>query len=70
MLTSEIGLKVRLDGDIYIALGDSLPGGGWGVQVTYNPLQAWVWVGVLMIALGGGIAAMRQNIGRQNIVDT
>ncbi|MFN7902698.1 MAG: heme lyase CcmF/NrfE family subunit [Holosporales bacterium] len=60
MLTSEIGLKVRLGGDIYIALGDALPGGGWGVQVTYNPLQAWVWVGVLAIALGGGIAVWKR----------
>ena len=42
--------------DLYVALGESV-GGKRGVRVYYRPLMRWIWLGALLIALGGLIAA-------------
>lgn len=44
--------------DIYVALGEPMAGGAWSVRVYVKPLVRWIWLGALMIAFGGGIAAL------------
>jgi cytochrome c-type biogenesis protein CcmF len=43
--------------DLYVALGEELPDGGWTVRVYVKPFIDWIWGGGLMMALGGLIAA-------------
>lgn len=41
---------------IYTALGDELSGGAWSVRLYYKPLVDFIWLGCILMALGGGVA--------------
>jgi cytochrome c-type biogenesis protein CcmF len=41
---------------IYVALGDNFEQGGWSVRLYYKPLVDFIWLGCLLMALGGGLA--------------
>jgi cytochrome c-type biogenesis protein CcmF len=43
--------------DLYVSLGDALSDGGWLVRVHYKPFVSWIWLGCLIMALGGLLAA-------------
>jgi cytochrome c-type biogenesis protein CcmF len=43
--------------DLYIALGEPLSEGAWSVRVYYKPFIRWIWIGGLLMALGGLLAA-------------
>jgi cytochrome c-type biogenesis protein CcmF len=47
--------------DIYVSLGEKLEGEGkpaWAMRVYHKPFVVWIWAGCLMMALGGGMAAL------------
>jgi cytochrome c-type biogenesis protein CcmF len=58
MPTSEVGILSSWDGDIYIALGEPVRErpGAWGVRLYHNPLIQLIFIGALMMALGGGLS--------------
>jgi cytochrome c-type biogenesis protein CcmF len=39
--------------DLYLALGNSLPDGGWAIRIYYKPFVRWIWFGGLMLLVGG-----------------
>ena len=53
---TEAGIRAGLDKDLFVALGDQLGNGGWSVRVQYKPLIRFIWLGALIMALGGLIA--------------
>ncbi|MGD9815063.1 MAG: heme lyase CcmF/NrfE family subunit [Hyphomonadaceae bacterium] len=55
MPTTEVGILSGLDGDLYIALGEPARGaeGAWAVRFYHNPVVHLIFLGVLMMALGG-----------------
>ncbi len=53
MPTSETGIYNAWNGDLYIAIGDKLQNGGYSVRVYFNPFIRWIWLGCLIMALGG-----------------
>ena len=42
--------------DLYISMGEQLPGGDWVVRVQYKPFIVWIWGGCLMMMAGGLLA--------------
>ena len=42
--------------DLYVSLGEALPGNAWSVRVYYKPFVVWIWGGAALMALGGGLA--------------
>ena len=44
--------------DLYVALGETLEDGRWEMRVYYRPLIRWIWLGALLMALGGALAAL------------
>lgn len=58
--TTEVGILSGLFGDLYVALGETPPGGGGqiGVRLYFNPFIAWMFGGIAMIAGGGGLALL------------
>ncbi|MEX0735428.1 MAG: heme lyase CcmF/NrfE family subunit [Steroidobacteraceae bacterium] len=54
---TEAGIEVGAARDLFAALGDDLGQGRWSLRLQYKPLIRYVWLGALLIALGGGIAA-------------
>ena len=43
--------------DLYVSLGDPLDHGAWIVRVYYKPFMTWLWLGCILMALGGLMAA-------------
>jgi cytochrome c-type biogenesis protein CcmF len=43
--------------DLYVALGEPLGKGAWGMRLYYKPFVQWLWLGPLMMAFGGVLAA-------------
>jgi cytochrome c-type biogenesis protein CcmF len=54
---SEAGIEVGAARDLFAALGDELGQGRWSLRLQYKPLIRYVWLGAILVALGGGIAA-------------
>jgi cytochrome c-type biogenesis protein CcmF len=69
MPTTEVGILSGLDGDLYVALGDAVRDqpGAWAVRLYHNPLVHLIFIGVLMMALGGALslAALARRRRRQ-----
>ncbi len=55
---TEAGIDAGLMRDIYVSLGEGLGGGDWSLRIYYKPLVRWIWLGGLMIAIGGMFAAL------------
>jgi len=55
-VTSETAIDRSLLRDLYVALGDEVGGGAWTVRVYHKPLVNWIWLGALLMAIGGGFA--------------
>jgi cytochrome c-type biogenesis protein CcmF len=54
---TESGIQPRLSRDLYVALGEPLGGDSWSIRMQYKPLIRLIWLGALIMALGGAIAA-------------
>ncbi len=51
--TTEAGIRASLIEDIYIVLGDRQDNGGWAVRSYVKPFANWIWLGALIMTLGG-----------------
>ncbi|MDH3372566.1 MAG: heme lyase CcmF/NrfE family subunit [Gammaproteobacteria bacterium] len=54
---TEAGIHVNWNKDLFIALGDQLGNNTWSVRIQYKPMIRLIWLGALVMALGGLIAA-------------
>ena len=53
MPTSVTAIHTNLLADLYVALGDSDGAGGWTIRAYWKPLVPWIWIGAVLMALGG-----------------
>jgi cytochrome c-type biogenesis protein CcmF len=53
MPTSMTAIHTNMLADLYVALGDSDGKGGWTVRAYWKPLVPWIWLGAVIMALGG-----------------
>jgi cytochrome c-type biogenesis protein CcmF len=53
IFTSEVSIHTNLFRDLYIVLGEGNLNDGWAVKIYYNPLVVWIWIGALVIFVGG-----------------
>ncbi|MDH5181394.1 MAG: heme lyase CcmF/NrfE family subunit [Gammaproteobacteria bacterium] len=55
---TEAAIDAGLFRDIYVSLGERLPDGqSWAVRLYYKPFIRWIWLGCLVMAFGGLLAA-------------
>ncbi len=54
---TEAGIDAGFTRDLYVALGESLGEGAWAVRVHVKPFVRWIWLGGLLMALGGLLVA-------------
>ena len=55
--TTEAGIYAAWTGDLYVVLGDELKdGSGWVVRAYFNPLVRLIWIGCLIMTLGGAFS--------------
>jgi cytochrome c-type biogenesis protein CcmF len=65
MPTTEVGILSRLDGDLYIALGEPERGAAaWTIRLYHNPLVSWIFLGVAMMATGGLLSLLALKLRR------
>jgi cytochrome c-type biogenesis protein CcmF len=56
MPTTQVGLRIGLMRDLYVVFGERLESGGYSVRLHYNPMVAWLWLGALMMGVGGMVS--------------
>jgi cytochrome c-type biogenesis protein CcmF len=54
---TEAGIHVGFSRDLFVALGEDLGQGKWSMRVQYKPLIRYIWLGALLMALGGIFSA-------------
>ncbi|MDG1311141.1 MAG: heme lyase CcmF/NrfE family subunit [Porticoccaceae bacterium] len=54
---TEAAIDGALHRDLYVSLGEPLTGEAWAVRLYVKPFVRCIWLGALMIALGGLLAA-------------
>jgi cytochrome c-type biogenesis protein CcmF len=57
MPMTEAAIDSGITGDLYVSLGEPLPDGAWAVRVYHKPFVIWIWLGCVLMALGGLVAA-------------
>jgi cytochrome c-type biogenesis protein CcmF len=65
--TTEASIHTNLFRDLYIVLGEGNLNDGWVVRIYYNPLVIWIWIGALVIFLGG-IASTNINLKKLKLL--
>ncbi|MCL4105238.1 UNVERIFIED_CONTAM: hypothetical protein GTU68_055369 [Idotea baltica] len=53
MPTTEAGIDLGWTRDVYVVIGDPQEGGGWAVRTYIKPFANWIWLGCIIMALGG-----------------
>ncbi len=61
VFTTEASIHTNLSRDLYIVLGEGNLNDGWVVKVYHNPLVIWIWIGALIIFIGG-IVSINNNL--------
>lgn len=64
MIMTQAAINPRFTRDLYVALGEPLGGQAWAVRVHYKPFVRWIWLGALLMALGGVVAAVDRRYRR------
>ncbi len=66
MPMTEAGIDPGLTRDLYVALGEPLGAGAWSMRVYHKPFVRWIWLGAILMSLGGLIGAMDKRYRRQS----
>ena len=57
MPMTEASLDIGVFRDVYVSLGEQLVDGAWIVSLYYKPFISWIWMGCILMGLGGVFAA-------------
>ena len=53
---TEAGIMASWNRDLFVALGDPLGNNAWSVRLQYKPMIRFIWLGALVMAIGGIVA--------------
>ena len=54
--TTEAGILTLWTADLYAVIGEGSPADGWTTRLYHNPLVPWIWLGSIVMALGGVVS--------------
>ena len=66
---TEAAIDPSLTRDLYVALGEELGEGAWAVRVHVKPFVRCIWLGALMMALGGFLAVTDKRYRRRGALN-
>lgn len=76
MPMTEAGIDGGILRDLFIALGEPLGKDAWSVRLYHKPVVSWIWIGAVLMGLGGLLAAfdkryrrVRRRFAEKNAVD-
>jgi cytochrome c-type biogenesis protein CcmF len=64
---TEAGIDMGLARHVYVSLANPLDNGAWGARVQIKPYISWIWLGCVMMALGG-LAALLDRRYRKSAI--
>jgi cytochrome c-type biogenesis protein CcmF len=65
-MMTEAAIDGRLSRDLYVAMGEPIgTGGAWAMRLHYKPMVRWMWLGAIMMALGGFSTVLDKRYRRQ-----
>ena len=64
---TEAAIEPGVLGDRYVALGEPLGGDAWAVRVHSKPFVRWIWLGAVLMALGGFVTATDRRFRREAV---
>ncbi len=70
MPMTEAGIDGAFTRDLYVSLGEPLEGNAWSMRLYVKPFIRWIWLGAILIAAGGFVAAFDRRyrlLARRNI---
>jgi hypothetical protein len=50
---SQAAISVNWARDLFVAMGNPLGDGAWSMRIQYKPLVRYIWLGALVMAIGG-----------------
>jgi cytochrome c-type biogenesis protein CcmF len=56
MTTTEAAIRPTLTSDLYAVIGDPDGKGGWAARLYHKPLVHWIWLGAILMAIGGVVS--------------
>jgi cytochrome c-type biogenesis protein CcmF len=54
---SQAAISVNWARDLFVAMGNPLGADAWSMRIQYKPLVRYIWLGALVMAIGGCVAA-------------
>ena len=51
--TTEAAIRTGWSGDLYAVIGNPTDDGAWSTRFYYKPMIHWIWLGALIMVLGG-----------------
>ncbi|SEM03646.1 heme lyase CcmF/NrfE family subunit [Halomonas caseinilytica] len=64
MPMTDVALRPGPLRDLYVAMGEKLEDGSWALRLQYKPLVRWLWLGGLLMAIGGLLAVIDRRYRR------
>jgi cytochrome c-type biogenesis protein CcmF len=61
---TEAGIDAGLFRDLYVSLGEPVDEQTWLMRLHYKPFIRWVWLGTLLMAIGGILSALDRRYRR------
>ena len=58
MPLTEVAIDRGLTRDLYVALGEPVDKTAWSVRLHHKPFVNWIWLGCVLMALGGVLAVL------------
>ncbi len=58
MPMTEAGIDAGFFRDLFVALGEDLGDGAWSLRLYHKPFLRWVWLGAILMGVGGLLAAL------------
>ena len=55
---TEAAIRPGVSRDLFVALGEPLGSDAWAMRVHIKPFIRWVWLGAILMALGGFVTAV------------
>ena len=62
---TEAAIDGKLSRDLYVSLGEPLAGDAWAIRLYVKPFVRCIWLGGLLIGLGGLLAAFDKRYRRR-----
>jgi cytochrome c-type biogenesis protein CcmF len=54
---SQAAISVNWSRDLFVAMGNPLGADAWSMRIQYKPLVRYIWLGAVIMAIGGVVAA-------------